>query len=104
MSLRDDANHSKLETYIRIGHDLNGLYSRIKCKMDDDINESSIYNSLSPEYADELQVIGVSKLPLEIEAVKKVGYENLRPELLNNDKYDEVIIEQYDKKIKAINI
>ena len=100
MSLRETQTSGQFETYLRVGHELNGLYTRIKGKPVDDYD----IDLVNPKNSEELQVIGVSKLPLEIEAVKKVGFEHLKPELLNKENYDEVISEQYDQKLKSINI
>ena len=102
MSLRDDPKEGKTETFLRVGPELNGLYTRVRCNNE----ETSRGIPISPDAGvncEELQIIGIGKLPLEIEAVKRVGYEFMKPELLVTEKWDEVIAEQYDKKLKAVN-
>lgn len=98
MSLREDANDKKRETYLQIGSELNGLYTRIKFNTEDQMLPNS-----SEDFS-ELQVVGISKLPLEISAVKRLGCEYLNSNLLPNEKTEEVLIEHYDAKYKARNI
>jgi hypothetical protein len=98
MTLRESPQSSARETYLPIGHELSGLYTRIKSKPSED------WDYKSTPQPEDLQVTGKSKLPLEIQAVRTIGYHNLRPELLNKEQYEEVILEHYDKKSKGINI
>ena len=102
MSLRDDPREGKTETFLRVGPELNGLYIRVRNNNEENFKSIPISPCAEGNF-EELKVVGISKLPLEIEAVKRVGYEFLKPELLVMEKWDEVIAEQYDKKLKAVN-
>ncbi|OMJ83533.1 hypothetical protein SteCoe_15495 [Stentor coeruleus] len=91
MNLRQNSDEMKSETYLRVGPDINGLYTRIKKSACETVKASNNYREKSPEF----QVIGVEKLALEIEAVNKVGFERLNIQLLNNQKCDEIITEHH---------
>lgn len=87
----------KSSTYIPVGNCLSGLFTLVKGK-------SQEWESFSPKAADldELQVIGLDKLALEIEAVKSKGLESLNLDLIDRDgAQDAVIAEQYDRKVLA---
>lgn len=86
----------KSNTFIPVGNSLSGLYTFVKGKKKD-------VEFFSPKNSDlnELQVIGLNKLSLEIEAVKSKGPENLDLELIDRNECDEVISQQYDKKVLA---
>ncbi|OMJ79472.1 hypothetical protein SteCoe_20480 [Stentor coeruleus] len=100
MSLRDDPKAMKSETYLKVGPEFNGLYTRIQgsTRNADFINRD--FHDDSPD----LQVIGIGKLPLELEAVNRVGVKFLDTVLLDNQKYEETIAEHYDAKTRATNI
>ena len=99
MSLRGDDNTEKLDTFMRIGNDLNGLYTKIKKTNPSYKPSNSSHPKISISNKD-LEIVGLNKLSLEVEAVKKVGYEYLKTELLETtDNEDEEIIEEcYDGK------
>ncbi|OMJ78972.1 hypothetical protein SteCoe_21099 [Stentor coeruleus] len=111
MKLREDIDADKYETFLPVGSQQGGLYTRIQLKntskspslyktSNEKINNEEMIN-LSEDDLDALQIIGVSKLPLEIAAVDKVGCQYLRPELLDLNKDEEVIEEHYDRKSKS---
>ncbi|OMJ90229.1 hypothetical protein SteCoe_7427 [Stentor coeruleus] len=111
MKLREDTDAEKYETFLPVGSQQGGLYTRVQLKntsktptlyktSDEKINDEEMIQ-LSEEDLDALQVIGVSKLPLEIAAVDKVGCQYLKPELLDLNKDEEVIEEHYDRKVKS---
>lgn len=91
MNLRENSDEMKSETYLRVGPDFNGLYTRIKKSACNTVKTSQNYREKSPE----LQVVGIEKLTLEIEAVNKIGFEHLNTQLLNNQKCDEIITEHH---------
>ena len=94
MSLRENKDSEHIESYMRIGNELNGLYTKMK-KPNPQFDKSK-----SGRLADQdiLKIIGKNKLEMEVNAVKKVGYESLRPDLLQIDEFyqDEIIIEKYE--------
>ena len=97
MRLRESPEDSKFEAFLKVGNNLGGLYSRVQQKKFE--GDESV--EIEKERIRELQIKGISKLPMEIEAVNRVGCEFLKPELLDNTIMNEVIVEQYDSKTKA---
>ena len=93
MSLRENRDSEHIESYMRIGNELNGLYTRVK-KPNPQFDGSKS-GRLDKEI---LKIVGKSKLEMEVDAVKKVGYECLKPELLHVDEFykDEIIVENYE--------
>lgn len=84
MSLRGNENSENLETFMRVGNELSGLYTRVQ-------QPNPLFNAATSRkpikkhvkmFGKEIEVVGKSKLDLEIDAVKKIGVEYLRPELL----------------------
>lgn len=105
MSLREDGTSEQINTYIRVGHELNGLYTKIK-KNNPYYDESKSAKRLIDDQIN-LEVVGISKLSSEIKAVEKVGYNYLRPDLLNVALgfEDEIIEERYDNnKLSNLSI
>lgn len=99
MSLRKNQENEHLESYMCIGNELNGLYTKVKKPNPSFKADKKFLDTMAEENYRDLEVVGVNKLALEVEAVKKIGYEYLRPELLSYNKsrcQDEVIIENYD--------
>ena len=86
----------KSNTFIPVGNTLTGLYTIVKGKKSD----QSLFTPKSSDLS-ELQVIGLNKLSLEIEAVESKGPENLDLDLIDRDECEEVIAQQYDKKVLA---
>ncbi|OMJ92477.1 hypothetical protein SteCoe_4709 [Stentor coeruleus] len=100
MSLRKSPGHENLDSYMRVGHELNGLYTKVKKPNPLFKAERKIDDAIIEEQHKNIEIVGISKLALEVEAVKKVGYEFLRTELLDNRKSkfrEEIIKEHYDK-------
>lgn len=88
---------SQSNTFIPVGNYLSGLFTLVKGK-------SQEWETFSPKCADldELQVIGLDKLSLEIEAVKSKGPENLNMDLIDKNQAEDIVIaEQYDRKVLA---
>lgn len=111
MRLRESFDADKFETFLPVGTEQGGLYTRIQVK---NTVKTPVHMKFSSEKIDSeelihlceedlnaLQIVGVSKLPLEIAAVDKVGCQYLKPELLDLSKDEEVIAENYDLKVKA---
>ncbi|OMJ85877.1 hypothetical protein SteCoe_12719 [Stentor coeruleus] len=99
MSLRKNQENEHLESYMCIGNELNGLYTKVKKPNPYFKADKKFLDAMMEENYKDLEVVGVNKLALEVEAVKKIGYEYLKPELLNYNKgrcQDEIIIEHYD--------
>ncbi|OMJ87474.1 hypothetical protein SteCoe_10807 [Stentor coeruleus] len=99
MSLRKNQKSEHLDSYMCVGNEINGLYTKVKKPNPYFKAEKKLIDSMTEENYKDLEIIGVNKLALEVEAVKKVGYEYLRPELLSYNKtrcQDEIIIEHYD--------
>jgi hypothetical protein len=94
MSLRENRDSEHIESYMRIGSELNGLYTKVK-KPNPKFNSSK---SVKLKNKDELVVIGNNKLKMEEEAVKKVGFDYLKPELLVLDSFykEETLAENYE--------
>ncbi|CAG9314134.1 unnamed protein product [Blepharisma stoltei] len=129
MSLRESQNQ-KFETYIPMGQKLLGLYTRISqkpkspieiirkpgmvktssktfrdwdyflTKLGKEKSNSETIPSSQASHSD-LLVIGLAKLPLEIDAVKNVGPEFLNPKLIPKPFKDEVFAEEYDPRNKT---
>lgn len=100
MSLRKSPVHENLDSYMRVGHELNGLYTKVKKPNPFFKGEKKIVDAIFEDQHKDIEIVGVSKLALEVEAVKKVGYEFLRTELLDISKkkfHEEIIEEHYDK-------
>ncbi|OMJ83737.1 hypothetical protein SteCoe_15279 [Stentor coeruleus] len=100
MSLRKNPENKSLESYMRIGHELNGLYTKVKKPNPFFKTENKVTLPVIEDQYKDLEIVGISKLALEVEAVKKVGYEYLSIELLDKGKtkfFEEIIEEHYDK-------
>ena len=103
MRLRESPEEKKYEAFINVGNALSGLYTRVQ------VDKSSVDlcggagegEEIDNESRNDLQVVGNSKLPLEIEAVQRLGCQYLKPELIDRGHYDEIFAEQYDQKAKA---
>jgi hypothetical protein len=93
MSLRQTEESEYGESYLRIGPEINGLYTKIKKPNPSFRTPQEVLT----EKFDDLVVIGENKLNLEIQAVSKVGAEYLKPELLSltSGVPDEVIAWNY---------
>ena len=93
MSLRENKDCEHIESYMRIGNELNGLYTKVK-KPNPRFDKSK---SGTIKVNDSLKIIGKNKLEMEVDAVKKVGFEWLKPELLQKDELykNEIIVENY---------
>lgn len=100
MSLRDDPKAMRSETYLKVGPEFNGLYTRIQGSTRNAEFVPRDYRDDSPDF----HVIGLGKLPLELEAVNRVGLKYLDTTLLDSQKYEETIAEHYDTKTRATNI
>ncbi|OMJ94890.1 hypothetical protein SteCoe_1919 [Stentor coeruleus] len=100
MSLRDDPAQMKSEAFLKVGPEFGGLYTRIKGSVLEAEVSTQDYRDESLDF----QVIGVGKLPLEIEAVNRVGVEHLDTKFLNLQKYDETIEENYGSKISLTSL
>ena len=96
MSLRQTQENEYNESYMRIGPELNGLYTKIK------LPNPTFRSPRHPssESFDDLIIKGESKLNLEVEAVKKIGVEYLRPDLLEltPGQPEEIIVSNYPKQ------
>jgi hypothetical protein len=92
MNLRGQKGSDQPEAFMRVGSEYGGLYTRVRTKRSEG-GKQEIEPGID---ADELKVVGKSKLPLEVEAVKKLGCQYLKPELLDISNEEEVIAEQYD--------
>ena len=98
LNLRSEAIE-KSKTYVPFGSSYQGLFTCIKGK----VSNNSGFLPKSQDL-DELQIIGLGKLPLEIEAVKSKGNDLLNTDLIDKSNYDEVIFQHQDKKFKASQI
>ncbi|CAG9329021.1 unnamed protein product [Blepharisma stoltei] len=124
MSLRDKSKE-KLDTYLHVGNKFSGLFSRVtersgepepvirkpglartlnKTFRDEPyfqkrIQEESKYNDKGVNFmeAEDLLVLGVAKFPLELEAAKIGGLENVKPSLIEIREHEEIIAENYDE-------
>lgn len=107
MSLRECPESQNIDSYMRIGAEMNGLYTKVS-KPNPNF-KSPISQNPSFDNFDDLIIKGKNKLELEIEAVKKVGIEFLRPELLELSPMssEEIIVLNYSQsensKIKKLN-
>lgn len=128
MSLRNSSRMG-FETYLPLGNIFTGLFTRIsqhpkspkalirkpgaikssnKTYRDWDYFRTKIHDkksSFRSSYSnnidkEELLVVGLSKLPMEIDAVKQLGAEYLNPKLLPKPFKEEVYVENYDKRHK----
>ncbi|CAG9333481.1 unnamed protein product [Blepharisma stoltei] len=131
MSLRGDPRTDKLDAIVNVGNFMTGLYTRIRQRSSsqsiirkpgtvkansktfrddpyfkDTAKNGEIYSSLSQARnikCEELNVIGLSKLPMEIDAVKSAGYENLKLEAIEKGDEEEIIVENYAPRIRAFS-
>ena len=101
MSLRENKDCEHIESYMRIGNELNGLYTKVK-KPNPRFDKSK---SGKLKVKDSLNIVGKNKLEMEVDAVKKVGYEWLKPELLQKDELykNEIIVENYEGSHMSIS-
>lgn len=128
MTLRSTGQEKYYSTYLPVGNHLSGLYAYKKGAKKETLevirrpgSTSSSFRSFKDDpylqsrlsvktnfprlsaisKFDDLVVYGESKLPLEIEAVKNVGFENVRTQLIEpgNDK-EEVITQNYSSKLR----
>lgn len=102
MKLRDSSEDNKFEAFLRVGNNLSGIYSRIQVRKPSKASQGyEVIEDLDLKDNPDLEIVGVSKLPMEIQAVEKIGCEYLKPELLDLTKHEEVIEENYHPKVKA---
>lgn len=125
MSLRHNPNSECLDTYINVGSHLNGLFMRVKEKPDTPCEiirkpralKSSLKSFQSSPYlktslnftqtlrsagcsplAEDLEVVGISKLPLEVEAAVSAGVDAVNYNLTDQDEYEVIIAENYSNR------
>ncbi|CAG9318275.1 unnamed protein product [Blepharisma stoltei] len=130
MSLREDPEFDKPEAFVNVGNYMTGLYTRIRessntCKsiirkpgmlktsyktfrddpyFKDTVKNDEIFSNLSfvrSIKSEDLNVVGLSKLPLEIDAVKSAGIEYVKFDAVEKGGDEEVIIENHMPKIRA---
>ena len=96
MSLRQDCKNNKVESFIPIGNKLSGLYIR------EIINPERYSRNKSCEA---LEVIGSSKLPLEITALRYI--KNIQNSQIKTDdpqEKSEILAENYDFNTKFLKM
>lgn len=92
MLLRTKPFDRKIERYLPVGNRLSGLYSREFIKIDK--QEEKIKRKSAS--CVELEILGSSKLPLEINAIKAPGNKLLTRKDLPETPNEEVFMENYD--------
>lgn len=97
MTLRQDRNVEKVESFMPVGHDLNGLYLRNVVN----VRPKSYFRTFS---CADLKVTGQSKLPLEIDALRRPGSRACTMQDIGKAEPEEVFIENYDFNHKFLSI
>ena len=88
ITLRQDPNREKFESFIPIGNRLSGLYSR-------DVFTVNSCRHAKAQSCPDLKILGSSKLPLEITALKKTKARIDKKVKIENVK-EEIYVENYD--------
>lgn len=130
MSLRGDPKQEKLEAFVSVGNYMTGLYTRIrertnthdefikksglartshKTYRDDPyfkntIRQGDIFSSLSQARSirpEDLNVIGMGKLSLEVDAARSSGLAMIRPDNIEKGEVEEIIAENYNQRSQA---
>lgn len=96
LSLRESHENEHIESYMRIGSELNGLYTKVKRK--NPYYSQALTGKLKSK-DEEMAVIGRNKLQMEVEAVKKIGYDYLRPDLLEREVCEENTILEHSYNV-----
>lgn len=94
-TLRQTQKSDKVEQLIPVGHRLSGLYIK------EILNSNQTMHKKSASCPD-LTIVGQSKLPLEIEAVKIPGSKLFVRRDLDEFVHDEVVVENYNKRVKKL--
>lgn len=89
MTLRQNQNSNKVESFIPVGNKLSGLYVRNVISVD---HHSHKRTKSCPD----LKVLGKSKLPLEIEAIKQPGSRLCSRVDHRQKDNEEIFVENYD--------
>ncbi|OMJ77716.1 hypothetical protein SteCoe_22619 [Stentor coeruleus] len=97
MTLRQDQNVERFESFMPVGHYLNGLYLR-------NFVNAKPKNYFRTFSCDDLKVTGQSKLPLEIEALKRPGSRVSTNHDVGKTEPDEIFAENYDFNHKFLRI
>jgi hypothetical protein len=97
MTLRQDRDVEKVESFMPVGHDLNGLYLRNVVN----VKPKSYFRTFSSA---DLKVTGQSKLPLEIDALKRPGSRVSMVNDIGKTEPEEIFIENYDFNHKFLRI
>ncbi|OMJ91020.1 hypothetical protein SteCoe_6482 [Stentor coeruleus] len=97
MTLRQDQNVEKVESFMPIGYDLNGLYLRNVVN----VKQKNCFRTFS---CNDLKVTGQSKLPLEIEALRRPGSRVCTKNDIGKTEPEEIFVENYDFNHKFLRI
>lgn len=89
MTLRNNASTGKMENFIPVGNKLSGLYVRNIVPFEE---PHYIKSTSCPE----LYVLGSSKLPLEIDALRKTGFKLIKPSDQQENNSPLMVAENYD--------
>jgi hypothetical protein len=102
MNLRDSNHNRKVEAFFPVSSPGSNIFTRVSIfKEEDPKSQENSLIKLEEEDYQELQIIGVQKLPLEIQAVHRVGPEHLKTHQSEALFEEEVIAEHYDPWVKA---
>lgn len=108
IGLREEGSKSKVEVILPVCNKVTGNFTRVNvCRSPQGYEDSGYFDeSFNEKVIDEddlreLQIVGIQKLPLEVEAVKRVGPQYLKPMTFDNPAEEEIIAEQYDPWVKA---
>ncbi|OMJ88951.1 hypothetical protein SteCoe_8958 [Stentor coeruleus] len=97
MTLRQSQDSNKIESFIPVGNELSGLYVRNVISVENDGHKRI-------KSCPDLKVMGQSKLPLEIEAIRKPGSRLCnRVDYKQNDN-EEIFVENYDFNHKFLGM
>jgi hypothetical protein len=106
IGLRDDKSSDRVDVILPVFNKVTGNFTRYNvCRSPDgevDPNDEGLCGKLlKEEDLRELQIIGIQKLPMEVEAVKRIGPQYLKPALFDGPCEEETYAEQYDAWTKA---
>lgn len=106
IGLRDDKSSERVDVILPVFNKVTGNFTRFNvCRSPDGEvggdEEGLCGKVLKEEDLRELQIIGIQKLPMEVEAVKRVGPQYLKPGLLEGPCEEETYAEHYNSRVKA---
>ena len=108
IGLRDDKSSERVDVILPVFNKVTGNFTRFNVSRSPEgdfrggsSEEGLCGKVLKEEDLRELQIFGIQKLPMEVEAVRRVGPQYLKPGLFEGPCEEETYAEQYDARLNA---